>query len=66
MNKLVDLIESFFQREGSLYVACNDRHAFFISDTVKYYNLWSCQKMCEALTFLFDNIYVRFGSKLYR
>ena len=30
------------------------------------YNLWSCQEMCEALTFLLDNIYIRFGSKLYR
>ena len=28
--------------------------------------LWSCQKVCEALTFLLDNIYIRFGSKLYR
>ena len=25
-----------------------------------------CQKVCEALTFLLDNIYTRFGSKLYR
>ena len=23
-------------------------------------------EMCEALTFLLDNIYIRFGSKLYR
>ena len=28
--------------------------------------LWSCQKVGEALTFLLDNIYIRFGSKLYR
>ena len=62
----MDLIERIFQREGSLYIACNDRHAFFTSDAVKYYNLWSCQKVCEALTFLLDNIYIRFGSKLYR
>ena len=55
-----------FQRGGSLYIAYNDRHAFFTSDAVKYYNLWSCQKVCEALTFLLDNIYIRFGSKLYR
>ena len=39
---------------------------FFTSDAVKYYNLWSCQKVCEALTFLLVNIYIRFGSKLYR
>ena len=62
----MDLIERNFQRDGSLYIACNDRHAFFTSDAVKYYNLWSCQKVCEALTFLLDNIYIRFGSKLYR
>ena len=29
-------------------------------------NLWSCQKVCEAFTCFFDNIYIRFGSKLYR
>ena len=62
----MDLIERIFQREGSLYTACNDRHAFFTSDAVKYYNSWSCQKVCEALTFLLDNMYIRFGSKLYR
>ena len=25
-----------------------------------------CQKVCEVLTFLLNNIYIRFGSKLYR
>ena len=39
---------------------------FYTFDAVKYYNLWSCRKVCEALTFLLDNIYIRFGSKLYR
>ena len=32
----------------------------------KNYNLWSCQKVCEALIYLFDNIFIRFGTKLYR
>ena len=64
--KLVDLIERIFQRECSLYIACNDRSAFFTSDAVRNYNLWSCQKVYEALTFLLDNIYIRSGSKLYR
>ena len=61
----MDLIERTFQRDGSLYIACNDRNAFFTSDAVRNYNLWSCQKVCEALTFLLDNIYIRLGSKLY-
>ena len=64
-DKLVDLIERTFQREGSLYIACNDKNAFFISDAVRNYNFRSCQKVCEALTFLLDNIYIRFGSELY-
>ena len=62
----MDLIENIFQMEGSLYIACNDRNAFFTSNAVRNYNLWSCQKVCGALTFLLDNIYIRFGSKLYR
>ena len=62
----MDLIERIFQREGSLYIACNDRYAFFTSDAVKNFNLWTFQKVCEALTFLLGNIYIRFGSKLYR
>ena len=62
----MDLIERTFQREGSLYFACNDRNALFTSDAVRNYNLWSCQKVCKALTFLLDNIYIRFGSKIYR
>ena len=61
-RKSIDLCESV----DSLYIACNDRNAFFTSDAVRNYNLWTCQKVCEALTFLLDNIYIRFGSKLYR
>ena len=34
-DKLVDLIERTFQKEGSLYIACNDRNAFFTSDAVR-------------------------------
>ena len=65
-DKLVPLIERTFQREGSLHIACNDKNAFFTSGIVRNYNLWSCQKVCEALTILIDTIYIRFGSKLYR
>ena len=62
----MDFIEIIYQREGSLYIACKDWHVFITSDAVRNHNLWSCQKVCEALTFLLDNIYIRFGSKLYR
>ena len=63
-DRLVDLIERTSQRVGSLYIACNDKNDFVTSDAVRNYNVWSCQKLCEALTFLLDNIYIIFGSKL--
>ena len=30
-DKLIDLIERTFQREGSPYIACNNRNTFFTS-----------------------------------
>ena len=58
---------TFYKKEGELYIACNDKKAFFTSkDHLKGYQLWSCQNVCEALSFLLDNIYIRFGTKLYR
>ena len=65
-EKLTKLIEQTFNREGSLYLACNDKNAFCTSEQPKRYKLWSCQKMCDALRYLLDNIFIRFGSKLYR
>ena len=47
-------------------MACNNKNAFFTSEQPKRYKLWSCQKMCDALHNLLDNIFIRFGSKLYR
>ena len=44
----------------------HDKNAFFTSEQPKRYKLWSCQKMCDALHYLLDNIFIRFGSKLYR
>ena len=42
------------------------KEAFFTSEDTKRYKLWSCQNVCEALIYLLDNIYIRFGTKLYR
>ena len=65
-NQLVDLIENTFRHEEALYLACNEERAFFASEEHKKYDLWSCQKVTDALIYLLDNIYIRFGSKLYR
>ena len=67
-EKLLDLIErTFYKKEGKLYLAYNVKKAFLTSaDHYRGYHLWSCQNVCDALSFLLDNIYIRFGTKLYR
>ena len=55
-----------FIRENIQYLACNAECAFFTSDVYNNHNLWLCQKVCDALVYLFDNIFIRFGTKLYR
>ena len=57
-DKLIDLIERIFKREGSPYLACNDRNAFFTLEKPKKYHAWSCQNVCEALTILLDNVFI--------
>ena len=47
-------------------MAFNEECAFFTSDVYNNHNLWPCQKVCDALVYLLDNIFFRFGTKLYR
>ena len=65
-DKLIDLIERTSQSKGSPYLACNDRNELFTSEKPKKNYAWSCQNVCDALTFLLDNIFIRFCTKLYR
>ena len=65
-KKLINLIETTFQRECTLYLACYDKIAFFTSDDQKRFKLWSCQNVCDALIYFLDNILIRFGTKLHR
>ena len=39
---------------------------FLLQKNLKKYHAWSCQNVCDALTFLLDNIFIQFGAKLYR
>ena len=55
-EKLIDLIEKKkkkqIQREGSLYLACNDRNVFFTSEEHKRYTLWSCKRCVKPSPFM--------------
>ena len=39
---------------------------FLLQKNLKKDHAWSCQNVCDALTFLLDNIFIQFGTKLYR
>ena len=39
---------------------------FLLQKNLKKYHAWSCQNVCDALTFLLDNIFIQFDTKLYR
>ena len=56
-DRIIHLIERTCNREGSPYLPCNDRNSFFTSEK-------PCHNICDALTFLLDNIFIRFGTKL--
>ena len=60
------IINRTFLRKNTQYLACNRECAFFTSDVYKNCNSWSCQKACDALVYLLDNIFIWFGTKLYR
>ena len=65
-EKLIGLIEWIFVDEGSPYIACNERQAFFTSGDAGRCRPWSCQGVCGALICLLDNICVGFGTGLCR
>ena len=64
-EKLTELIEQTFNREGSLYLACDDIIAFLLLNNLNDINYGRVRK-CGALHYLFDNMFIRFGSILYR
>ena len=51
-------------RKYNTYVACNMKkksvaeQGFFTSEKPKKYHAWSCQNVCDAVTFLLDNIFI--------
>ena len=65
MNLLILLKEP--SREKALFTlhVMTEMH-FYFRKKAKKYHAWSCQNVCDALTFLLDNIFIQFGTKLCR
>ena len=58
--------KKIFKNEGTLYFALNDKKACFTSTDHRGYKLWSCQNVCDILSYFLDNIYIRYSTKLCR
>ena len=56
-EKLTELTEQTFNREGSLYLACNDKNAIFTSEQPKRYK-YSHVRKCVMRSIIFWTIYL--------
>ena len=65
-DKLIPLIQKTFAREKSLYLACSYRRAFFTDCPFDGYKMWTCDEVCRSLSFLLDNIFIRYGNVVFR
>ncbi|KAK3102775.1 hypothetical protein FSP39_013851 [Pinctada imbricata] len=65
-DRLSKLIKWCFDREGKTYICTSESKGFVFATDYKSYKSWTCRYLCIALSFLLDNIYVRFGEKLYK
>ena len=62
-NKLILLKEPSIEKALLTLHVTTETH--FTSKKLKKYHARSCQKVCDALTFLLDDIFIRFSTKLY-
>jgi hypothetical protein len=65
-DKLIPLIQKTFAREGTLYIACSHRRAFFSDVPYDGYTMWTCDEVCRSLSYLLDNIFIRYGKVVFR
>ena len=67
-QKFSNLIKWSFDKSGCEYICCNSFRSFFSNEKDKYnkYTYWTCKEMINSINFLLDNIFIRFGDKVYR
>ena len=65
INLLILLKEPSIEKALLNLHVTTETHVLLKKNLKKYHAL-SCQNVCDALTFLLDNIFIRFGTKLYR
>ena len=64
--KVLSLVEWCFDRESKTYLCTSAKAGFFSNKKYDSYACWTCTELCEAFTFLLENIYVQFDGMVYQ
>ena len=64
--KVLSLVNWCLNRESKTYLCTSDKADFFSNKKYDSYKCWTCAELCEAFTFLMENIYVQFEGMVYQ
>ena len=64
--KVLYLVKRCFNRESKTYLCASDKAGFFSNKKYDSYTCLTCTELCEAFTFLMENIYVQFHGMVYQ
>ena len=64
--KVLSLVKWWFNRESKTYLCSSDKAGFFSNKKYDSYACWTCTELCEAFSFLMENIYVQFDGMVYQ
>ena len=64
--KVLYLVNWCFNRESKINLCTSDREGFFSNKKYDSYAYRTCTELCEAFTFLMENIYVQFNGMVYQ
>ena len=65
-EKVLSLVKWCFNRESKTYLCTSDKGGFFSNKKYDSYSCWTCTELCEAFTFLMENIHVQFDGMVYQ
>ena len=65
-HNLIKINVLILLKKPSMEKACNNRNGFFTSKKPIIYQARSSQNVYDVLIFLLDNIFIPFGTKVYR
>ena len=60
------LLSTGVSTESKTYLCTSIKARFFSNKKYDSYKYWSCAELCEAFTFLMENIYVQFDGMIYQ